>query len=451
MCANYSNPTVVNCEFIRNSATKHAGGFGGAISCNLSSPIFQNCTFTANEAVFAGKGGAVYCENGSGPSFVNCILWGNKALGGGHEIWATPSSGDNVSIVTLEYSDVQREEDAYGVEGVGGDGLVYWGTGMIDADPLFVDPASNNVRLAPDSPCMNAGDNVGAAVTADQETTAAGSTDTLIVADAGQYSIGDKIIYDYNRDCNRIERTLIAVDVTANMVIFEPPLPADSQTGKIVRNYGRGDLDGQDRVMCRQVDMGAYEVVCQAGDVNRDGTVAMSDAVTLLQYLHEGKYLSRAQLFAADVSGNGCISQKDANDIISYVFPPNAPFAVEQMCDDRNEVPGQGDFKLTVIPDSDGDVSVSPDPPCRCYQEGTVVVLTAQPHENASFKYWYGDVPEGHEKDFPQLRIVMNSDKTIGADFPCGSCGSASAMGLMVPLLAIALIGLKLSVMRRRC
>jgi hypothetical protein len=35
----------------------------------------------------------------------------------------------------------------------------YLGTGNIDADPLFVDPDNGDLRLSPNSPCIDAGDN----------------------------------------------------------------------------------------------------------------------------------------------------------------------------------------------------------------------------------------------------------------------------------------------------
>jgi hypothetical protein len=64
----------------------------------------------------------------------NCILWD-----GGDEIWN--SGGPTIDIT---HSDVQ-----------GG----WSGTGNIDADPLFGDPAHGDLRLAPGSPCIDAGDN----------------------------------------------------------------------------------------------------------------------------------------------------------------------------------------------------------------------------------------------------------------------------------------------------
>ncbi len=45
-----------------------------------------------------------------------------------------------------------------GVHVVGSRATLNWGLGNIDADPLFVDPGSDNYRLSAGSPVMNAGD-----------------------------------------------------------------------------------------------------------------------------------------------------------------------------------------------------------------------------------------------------------------------------------------------------
>jgi hypothetical protein len=97
-----------------------------------SSPTVTNCTFSGNSASTGGNG----MSNGeSSPTVTNCILWDS-----GDEI-----AGDTLTTVT--YCDIQ-----------GG----YSGEGNIDANPLFVDPSSNNYRLRPSSPCIDAGTNEGA-------------------------------------------------------------------------------------------------------------------------------------------------------------------------------------------------------------------------------------------------------------------------------------------------
>ncbi len=108
-----------------------------------TSPTVTNCTFTGNTAQTSGGG---MCNFASNPTVINCIMWGN-----------TPDEivDDVASSTTVTYSDVQS--------GWGGTGQYWFGTGCIDADPCFVDtnnPDPNlwNLRLKPDSPCIDAGD-----------------------------------------------------------------------------------------------------------------------------------------------------------------------------------------------------------------------------------------------------------------------------------------------------
>src|SRR5439155_5618860 len=73
--------------------------------------------------------------------------------GGGHAtaynniIWGVGTNAvlDSLSSVTISYSDVS---------GTG----VYPGTGNINADPMFVNPAARDYHLLPNSPCIDAGD-----------------------------------------------------------------------------------------------------------------------------------------------------------------------------------------------------------------------------------------------------------------------------------------------------
>ena len=177
----HSSPTIMN-----NSITGNCTNGGGGINCDYSSPLISNNIIRANEA---GIGGGIHCyhssptitnntvtkntaNNGQGggfsclfssPTIANTILWDNMAAIG-KEI----SIGDSNSPSTLNisYSDVDGGQSSIHVEpGC----TLNWGAGMIDADPVFADPADDDFHLTWNSPCRDSGDNSVATDTYDFE------------------------------------------------------------------------------------------------------------------------------------------------------------------------------------------------------------------------------------------------------------------------------------------
>ncbi len=141
--ANGASSTYVNCLFARNDTNFVAGG----VADTSIDMLMANCVFSRNTSSMSGgleahnsTGKVVNCTFslnqgdavGNAPALFNCVLWGNTP----GQI-AAPS-------VAVTHSDVQ-----------GG-----WpGAGNIDADPLFVQPMMDDLRLAFGSPCVDAGSN----------------------------------------------------------------------------------------------------------------------------------------------------------------------------------------------------------------------------------------------------------------------------------------------------
>ena len=152
-----SSPTITNCTISGNEGTATGGGIE---SDTQSSAIIANCTITGNTA---GDGGGFY-GYASSSSITNCTISGNTAtLSGGGICLDNASASVKNSILwgnvpdqhyltnngqfsSLTYTDID--------DGLGDPGNSY---GNIRQDPLFVDPANDDFRLQPTSPCIDAG------------------------------------------------------------------------------------------------------------------------------------------------------------------------------------------------------------------------------------------------------------------------------------------------------
>jgi hypothetical protein len=128
------NTSFINCSFTNNQATTRSNSGGGA--AYTVGGQFVNCSFSRN---FCDRtGGAVFSAN---TSFVNCAIWGN-----------TPNGVASDSTIAMTYTDTQDNTS---------------GTGNFSLDPLFVDAASDDLRLRACSPAIDKGDNATNSTTTD--------------------------------------------------------------------------------------------------------------------------------------------------------------------------------------------------------------------------------------------------------------------------------------------
>ena len=152
------SPWFVTCLFSGNASVNNVGG--AVRNFGAGSPKLINCTFSGNSAA-GNLGGGIFIDRG-GPTVYNCVLWGNEDKDGqGSSAQIYVAGGTPV----VSFSCVQDEDP--------GDTSVPFGGASqrnIDDDPLFIDAdgtdgilgtADDSPRLAPTSPCVDAGDNGG--------------------------------------------------------------------------------------------------------------------------------------------------------------------------------------------------------------------------------------------------------------------------------------------------
>lgn len=126
-----------DCLFLGNAADTGGAVFLGGGQYTHGAGVITNSTFYGNRA--STSGGALRANTGSqipadGRLF-NCIVWANQA----------PLGPQLDGRFTVNHCDVQ--------------GGTVVGQGNISSPPLFVDAAAGDFRLAPGSPCIDAGNN----------------------------------------------------------------------------------------------------------------------------------------------------------------------------------------------------------------------------------------------------------------------------------------------------
>jgi hypothetical protein len=133
---------ISNSAFIKNSAME-----GGAIWYKGGDVIINNCTFSLNSAT--DEGGAIYFYYGATLGLLNSILWDDTAPDGNEiTFWYYSTLDVNFCNIKGGSSEIYKRSSS----------TLNWGMGNIDLDPCFVNPDINDFHLLPDSPCINTGD-----------------------------------------------------------------------------------------------------------------------------------------------------------------------------------------------------------------------------------------------------------------------------------------------------
>lgn len=153
--------TIENNIIVGNQAKYRGGGID--VTSNSCALIVNNTIF-GNSANY---GGGISCRSHSLVEVNNTVLWSNTSNIYGPEIYlATQYQPSECSI---SYSDIEGGQNSvYYTNGC----TLYWGPGMIDIDPLFVDLdgpddnpdtwEDNDLHICYTSPCRDTGDDTSA-------------------------------------------------------------------------------------------------------------------------------------------------------------------------------------------------------------------------------------------------------------------------------------------------
>ncbi|WP_157262155.1 choice-of-anchor Q domain-containing protein [Pedobacter sp. PACM 27299] len=125
-----------NVIFSRNKVTSTGAFYGGAIYAAANASLI-NVTFSGNSIARASAGGGALYRTSGAVTIYNSIFWGNT--------YGANLPDQIAGVVTIDQSIVQ--------------GSYSGGTNIVIGDPLFVNPAADNLRLKGGSPAIDMGNN----------------------------------------------------------------------------------------------------------------------------------------------------------------------------------------------------------------------------------------------------------------------------------------------------
>ena len=135
------NTQLTQCLFYQNSTNNSGGGALKSLNAQTSLNI-ANCTFVSNAAYGAGEGGAADFDYAD-VSIVNSIFYSNSQTYG-----KDISVGQNTTV-DISYSDIDMPDFATGNHNLN------------DVNPLFVNASQGDFHLQANSPCIDAGLDIG--------------------------------------------------------------------------------------------------------------------------------------------------------------------------------------------------------------------------------------------------------------------------------------------------
>ena len=225
------------------SGNESAGSYAGAIWIDTSAVTIENCTIVGNRSYFTSLGAGIVVEGLSPEVFIkNTLVWGNLAdrdLGELSQIWNDTEFFD----VKVEHSCIQ------------GLGPIFKGNGNIGDDPLLVNPTGldgtagtpdDDLRLSPDSPCVDAGDPASSGAGLDlsgMPRRLDGNLDAVAIVDIGAHEFGNVHLHV---DGNLVPGGTVTVAVDSAVPLLGYLVVARSPGWEVLEPFGPAlfDLDG---------------------------------------------------------------------------------------------------------------------------------------------------------------------------------------------------------------
>lgn len=167
--ANYSsNPTLIGVYFYNNSARLRGGGINNV----TSNPLMVNVLFSGNLAGinYSGGGGGGMYNSHSNPRLINATFCNNSATGAGGGIVNADSTYTMTNVIVWGNNAPGSTDDVYSSRS----SITFINSIISSPDPRFVDAdgpddtagtLDDDLRLMPDSPAIDAGDNTVVPIT----------------------------------------------------------------------------------------------------------------------------------------------------------------------------------------------------------------------------------------------------------------------------------------------
>jgi hypothetical protein len=273
---NDSSPTITDCSFVDNVATKSYGGQGAGMLNSDSTPMVTDCIFHNNRAGSVGGGMANYHSSptvtdctfsgnysgyegggmfngGSSPSLINCILYGNSAESRGAGMYnfvsapaivnSTFAFNESLEAASPEGTAIYNDDSSPEVT----NSMIWSGPNSGEATPIFNEGDSSpritysNVQGG----CDTTGDNPCT-------TEATGNIDA------------DPLFADIDAEDGEIDLRLTCEDKKTNCspcidVGLDSAVPSEITTD-MDSNERIVDIEGVGNEETNVVDMGAYEL-----------------------------------------------------------------------------------------------------------------------------------------------------------------------------------------------